>query len=132
MPTLAPTAGLPALPDQRDQPLRRGHRLGGRGALQQQREFVGADPRRQVLDPGFVAQHRRHRFQQAVARRVPERVVDEVKGVDVEQQQRPRLMALQGVEEPFFHLFHELVAVEETAVVDRLSHRALRLPGWIA
>ena len=46
-----------------------------------------------------------------------------MEGIDVEEEQRPRLAALERIEDPLFHLFHELVTVTETAAIDRLSHR---------
>ena len=122
IPTLAPTAGLPR---SRTRAISRSAVaiawLGG-GARQQQPEFVGADPRRQVVGPRLLPQRRRDRLQQAVAGLVAERVVDDVEGVDVEQQQRARPFAVERVEDPLFHRFHEAVSVVETAAVDRLSH----------
>jgi hypothetical protein len=52
-----------------------------------------------------------------------ERVVDQMEGVDVEEEQRPDLPALERIEDPLFHLFYELITVAETAAIDRLSHR---------
>jgi hypothetical protein len=116
--------GLPALADQGDQALGGGLCLVGRRPVQEQGEFVGADPGRQVLGPRLLAQDRRHGFQQAISSFVAERVVDQVEGVDVQEQQRPGLIAAEGPGDPLLDLFHEPVPVAEPVLFGRLSHLA--------
>ena len=128
IPTLAPTAGLP----------RSRTRAISRSAV----AIACAGVARGSSSPNSSAQiragrssardscpqRRRHRLQQPVAGLVAERVVDDVEGVDVEQQQRARLLAVERVEDPLFHRFHEAVSVVEPAAVDRLSHCAPKCP----
>ena len=63
MPTLAPTAGCPRSRTSAISRSAVASAWAGVGPLQKQREFVGADPRRQVVGPRFVAQGRAHGFQ---------------------------------------------------------------------
>ena len=55
---------------------------------QQQRELVAAQPRREVVAPDAALDPLRDRGQQPVARRVAERVVDDLEVVEVEEQHR--------------------------------------------
>ena len=119
----------------RDRVLQAAGELGGHPAVgqpaQQHGELVAAEPGERVAAAHDALQARGDLLQQAVARVVPERVVDLLEAVEVDQQQRGGLAAALGRGQRGLHPVVEQRAVGEVGevVVQGLVAQAARGDG---
>ena len=93
------------------------HRRAVRDAADQHGELVAAEPRERVAAPDDGAQPHRDVLQQAVAVVVPERVVDLLEAVEVDQQQAGQLAGAAGGGDRVLHPLVEQRAVREAREV---------------
>ena len=104
-------------------------RLGARGAAEQDRELVAAQAHQHVLLRQGRGQARRHVLQQPVARGVPERVVDGLEVVEVDDHQRD-LLAVPGGVHPRLEALAEREAVRQPG--EGVVHRAVGVARGLA
>ena len=99
-----------------------GRQAAVRDPAQEHRELVAAEARQRVAAAHHLAQADGDLLEQAVARVVPERVVDLLEAVEVDQQQRGRLAAALGGRQRVRHAVVEQRAVGQVGevVVQRL------------
>ena len=83
------------------------------GGRQQHREFIAAEPRHRVGGAQRVAQARRHFLQHQITGVMPERVVDLLETVEIDQQDREALVIAMRSQDRLLQSIEEQRAVRE-------------------